>query len=301
MAVQKEIWVRDIVNALFPDNSFVSRAVNDDMYVNEGKKVHIPNAGAPSGVVKNRAVVPATANKRTDVDIDYTLDEFTTNPVLIPHADMVELSYNKRQSVISQDREQLITAAAEGLLAGWCPAAANRVDTTGDAVAAWTPSATGTRKAIKPADVAALQAKFNADNIPLTDRYLLLDAQMYEQLLQGMTESQAIGFFAAADVKRGVLGQLYGFEVMVRSTVYRFANDGTLKDTSAAGAATDLAAGLAWHAGSVSRALGEVKMFDHVDNPLYYGDVYSFLVRCGGTIRRNDKKGVYAIVAAATA
>lgn len=301
MAVQKEIWVRDIVESLFPDNSFVSRAVNDDMYVNEGKKVHIPNAGAPSGVVKNRAVLPATASQRTDVDIDYTLDEFTTNPVHIPYADMVELSYNKRQSVIAQDREQLITAAAEGLLAAWCPAAANRVDTTGSAVPAWTPSATGNRKAIKPSDVAALQARFNADNIPLTDRYLLLDAQMYEQLLEGLTESQAIGFFAAADVKRGVLGQLYGFDVMVRSTVLRFATDGTLKDVSAAGAATDLAAGLAWHAGSVSRALGEVKMFDRVDDPLFYGDLYSFLVRVGGAIRRNDKKGVYAIVAAASA
>ena len=289
------------MESLFPDNSFVSRAVNDDMYVNEGKKVHIPNAGAPSGVVKNRTTFPATASKRTDVDIDYTLDELTTNPVHIPYADMVELSYNKRQSVIAQDREQLITDAAESLLAAWCPAAANRINTTGSAVPAWTPDASGNRKAIKPSDVAALQTRFNADNIPLTGRNLLLDAQMYEQLLEGLTESQAIGFFAAADVKRGVLGQLYGFDVMVRSTVLRFASDGTLKDVSAAGAATDLAAGLAWHAGSVSRARGEVKMFDRVDDPLFYGDLYSFLVRVGGAIRRNDKKGVYAIAAAASA
>ena len=38
-------------------------------------------------------------------------------------------------------------------------------------------------------------------------------------------------------------------------------------------------------------------MFDSVDNPLYYADVYSFLIRVGGKIRRYDKKGVYAIVA----
>jgi hypothetical protein len=121
---------------------------------------------------------------------------------------------------------------------------------------------------------------------------------MYQQLLDGMTQTQAIGFFQAADVKRGVMGMLYGFEVMVRSTVYRFAADGTLKAYGAAGAATDLAGGLAWQRDSLSRALGEVKMFDQMDNPLYYGDVYSFLVRVGGTIRRYDKKGVYAIVTA---
>lgn len=296
MAVQKEIWQRTIVEGLFADDSFLSRAINDDMYVNEGKKVHIPNAGAPSGVVLNRDSVPATVYKRTDQDVDYTLDELTTNPILIPYADMVELSYNKRNSVIDQDRKELIFKAAEALLAAWLPAAANRVQTTGHGVPAWTPSATGLRKKITPADVSALQVRFNADNVPQTDRYLLLDAQMYQQLLDGMTQTQAIGFFQAADVKRGVMGMLYGFEVMVRSTVYRFAANGTLKAYGADGAATDRAGGLAWQRDSLSRALGEVIMFDRVDDPLYYGDVYSFLVRVGGAIRRYDKKGVYAIV-----
>lgn len=296
MAVQKEIWQRTIVEGLFADDSFLSRAVNDDMYVNEGKKVHIPNAGAPSGVVVNRDSLPATVYKRTDQDVDYTLDELTTNPILIPYADMVELSYNKRNSVIDQDRKELIFKAAEAMLAKWLPAAGNRVQTTGTGVPAWTPSATGLRKKITPADVAALQVRMNADNVPQTDRCLLLDAQMYQQLLDGMTNTQAIGFFQAADVKRGVMGMLYGFEVMVRSTVYRFTAYGALKPYGADGAATDLAGGLAWQRDSLSRALGEVVMFDQVDNPLYYGDVYSFLVRVGGAIRRYDKKGVYAIV-----
>lgn len=298
MAVQKEIWQRTIIEGLFADNTFLSKAVNDDMYVNEGKKVHIPNAGAPSGVVVNRDSLPATVHKRLDQDVDYDLDELTTNPILIPYADIVELSYNKRNSVIDQDRKELIFKAAEAMLANWLPAAANRVPTTGQGVAAWTPSATGLRKKITPADVSALQLRMNADNVPQTDRYLLLDANMYQQLLDGMTQTQAIGFFQAADIKRGVMGMLYGFEVMVRSTVYRFAADGTLKALAADGAATDLAGGLAWQRDSVSRALGEVKMFDHIDNPLYYGDVYSFLVRAGGAIRRYDKKGVYAIVTA---
>lgn len=296
MAVQKEIWQRTIVEGLFADNNFLSKAVNDDMYVNEGKKVHIPNAGAPSGVVLNRSSLPASVNKRTDQDVEYTLGELTTNPILIPYADMVELSYNKRNSVIDQDRKEIIFQAAEAMLAAWLPAAANRVRTTGTGVAAWTPSATGLRKKITPADVAALQLRMNQDNVPQTDRYLLLDANMYQQLLDGMTNTQAIGFFQAADVKRGIMGMLYGFEVMVRSTVYRFAVDGTLKAYGADGAATDLAGGLAWQRDSLSRALGEVVMFDQTNNPLYYGDVYSFLVRVGGAIRRYDKKGVYAIV-----
>lgn len=301
MAVQKEIWQRTIVEGLFADNTFMAKAVNDDMYVNEGKKVHIPNAGAPSGVELNRATVPATAQKRIDTDVEYTLGELTTNPVHIPYADTVELSYNKRNSVIDQDRKQLIEKAAEAMLGYWCPAAANRVLATGTGQSAWTPSATGNRKAITPADVAALQTRMNADNVPITGRFLLLDAYQYEALLKQLTETQAIGFFQAADIKRGVMGMLYGFEVMMRSTVLRFATatnplEGAFKAAGETGAATDNAGALAWQQDSVSRALGEVKMFDSVDNPLYYGDIYSFLVRVGGTIRRYDKKGVYAII-----
>lgn len=296
MAVQKEIWQRTIVEGLFADNSFLSRAVDDDMYVNEGKKVHIPNAGAPAGVVLNRTTLPAEVGVRTDVDVEYTLDELTTNPIRIPYADTVELSYNKRNSVIDQDRKELIEKAAEAILKRWCPDGNHRVLTTGLGVPAWTPSATGLRKKITPADVAALQVRMNADNVPIEGRVLLLDAQMYQQLLDGMTSTQSIGFFQAADIKRGVMGMLYGFEVMMRSTVYRFAADGTVKDIDAVGAATDNAGGLAWHRDSLSRALGEVKMFDRMDDPTYYSDIYSFLVRVGGAIRRYDKKGVYAIV-----
>lgn len=300
MAIQKELWQNTIVEGLFADNSFMSKAVNDDMYVNEGKKVHIPNAGAPSAVTVDRTSLPAAVKTRTDTDVEYTLNELTTDPIRIPHADTVELSYSKRNSVISQDRANLIEKAAEQMLYNWSPDSAHFVRTSGTkAVAAYTDKATGNRKAVCKADVLALMTKFNADNVPQKDRYLLLDAYMYAQLLDDLTEGDQRAFFASADAQRGILGNLFSFNVMQRSQVLRYATAGTLTKWSATGAATDNAAGLAWQLGSLSRALGEVKIFDSMDNPLYYGDIYSFLIRVGGTIRRSDKKGVYALVQAA--
>lgn len=297
MAIQKEIWLRDIVKNFFPDNSFAAKSVNDDAFVESGKKVHVPNAGAPSGVTKNRSNLPAAVTKRTDVDVEYTLNEFTTNPILIPHADSVELSYDKRQSVIEQDKQELMRQAQEDLLASWAPAAAACVLTTGASKPAHLTSATGNRKAVTTDDVLSLQTKFDADNIPSEGRYLLLDATMYAELLQAMSNTDKIGFFQAADIKKGIVGQLYGFNVMKRSTVLRYAiADGKVSAPATADAATDCAAGLAWHEGCVRRALGEVKMFDESDSPLYYGDIYSFLLRCGGAISRSDKKGVFALV-----
>ena len=297
MAIQKEIWIRDIVRNFFPDNSFAAKSVNDDMFVENGKKVHVPNAGAPSGVLKNRGDLPATVSKRTDNDIEYTLNEFTTNPILISHADTIELSYDKRQSVIQQDRQELMRQACEDLLLSWAPGKDGCVLASGAAKPAHLASATGNRKAITTGDVLALQVKFDEADIPSEGRYLLLDATMYGELLDSMTNTEKIGFFQSADVKKGVVGQLYGFSVMKRSTVLRYAvAGGAVTGLASTAAATDCAAGLAWHESSVRRALGEVHMFDVSNSPTYYGDIYSFLVRCGGAISRSDKKGVYAIV-----
>lgn len=298
MAIQKEIWSRDIVEGLFPENSFASKAINDDAFVNEGKKVHVPNAGAPSGVKKNRPTVPASATKRVDTNVDYDLDEYTTDPICIPHADTVELSYDKRRSVISQDREELRRNAHEGLLENWAPTHADGiVYTSGLPKAAHLNKATGKRKALTTSDVLTLMTKFDSDNIPQEERYLLLDAVMYAELLESMTKTDEIGFLQKADAAKGVVGELYSFKVMKRSTVLRYAvSAGAATGLASAEAATDCAAGLAWHVTSVRRAIGEVTMFTSEDNPLYYGDIYSFLVRCGGCISRSDKKGVCAIV-----
>ena len=59
MAIQKEIWMAAIVEGLFASNSFLSKAFNADEYVNNGKIVHIPNAGAASGPTKTETSSPA--------------------------------------------------------------------------------------------------------------------------------------------------------------------------------------------------------------------------------------------------
>lgn len=297
MAITKEIWQSSIVDGLFADNSFLSKSVNDDEYVNQGKKVHIPNAGKASKVEKNRTKVPAEMQVRLDKDIDYDLDEYTTDPVRIPDAENVELSYDKRESVIGEDRAELIENVADDFCYKWCPKDTDGIiKTTGLAESAHLQEATGNRKAICKKDVLNLMTLFNTQNIPQAGRYLMLDAIMYGQLLNDLTEQENNAFLACADAQKGVLGQLYSFNIMMRSKVIRFSADNTPKEWNAEGAPTDCSAALAWHERSVSRALGEVKMFGDEGNPLAYGDIYSFLVRAGGRIRRFDGKGVFALV-----
>lgn len=296
MAIQKEIWASSIVEGLFASNSFLSKAFNADEYVNSGKIVHIPQAGAPSKVEKNRATLPAEVKMRTDTDVTFELSEFTTDPIHILHADTVELSYDKRNSVLRQDKLALMDAVAKDFLFNWSPAAANTLVTTGEAVDAYTPSATGKRLGLSRNDVLALMTRFNKENIPQEGRYLLLDATMYSQLLNELTANENSAFLASADAQNGILGKLFSFNVMMRSEAALYTTAKAPKKWDDKGAATDLAAALAWHDQSVCRALGQVEAFENQRDATWYGDVYSFLVRAGGRILRSDNKGVYALV-----
>lgn len=296
MAIQKEIWQGDIVEALYAANPHLMHCFNSDQYVLAGKVVHIPQAGASPGVKKNRTSLPAAVTKRTDTDITYALDEFTSDPVHIPNADTCELSYDKRNSVTLDTKNALNETVGVTMLAAWAPTSARFIRTSGEAVPAHLNGATGNRKKFVLKDLKAAQKQMNKDNVPTEGRYAILDADMYDQLTDQLTESQYRDFSRAYDEKTGVVGKLYGFNIMQRSYVLAYTGAGNVKDPGTAGAATDNAAALCWHEASVERALGDVKFFEDLDNPQYYGDIYSALVRMGGRIRRADSKGVIAIV-----
>lgn len=299
MALQKEIWESDIVANLFADNSFLSKAYNADMFVLQGKVVHIPQAGTPSTVVKNRIELPATAVKRNDTEQTYALDEYTTTPRVIVDAEKVELSYDKRQSVISEDKEALIETVSNEFVTNWSPSAADAiVRTTGVAIPAHLPSAIGNRKAFGRADCKVAQFKMNKGNVPKINRFCLIDSDMYSQLLDSMTEKEETAFHAQANLAEGTIGRLYGFSFYERSLAGKYSNAVTpaVKAWDVVGAATDNAAAIFWQQNSVERALGEVKAFDNPGDATYYGDILSFLIRAGGRIRRADSKGVVAVV-----
>ncbi len=296
MAVEKEIWMSTIIEGLFADNTFLSKAFDADEFVNQGKTVHIPNAGAPGKVEKNRNTFPAEVKSRTDIDLTFDMDNYSTDPIRINLAETVELSYNKRESVLRQDRLKLQEEVAEGILFSWLKGATNKITTSGEAVEAHTDGATGNRKAFTKAEVKKAMTQFNKDNVPAEGRYMLIDAVMYGQLIDSLTDKEATAFHAAADVKKGVVGKLFGFDIMMRSRVFRFTGAGAVKEWSTGGAATDNAVGLAWHRDSVCRAKGEVIMRAAENSPTYYGDIFAFEVRAGGRAMRNDVKGLLVIV-----
>ena len=294
MALNKEIWIADIVEGFFPATDFVTKSVDHSAYVNN-KTVHVPNGGLPPEIKVNPASFPIAAAKRTDSDLTYNIDTFCSVPIHIQNAEVAELSYNKRQSVIGQMRQELQRVVSEAILSSWVPSSPFTLETSGAAVAAHISAATGNRKAFAINDVKKLKLMFDKEDLPSTGRYILLDANMYNDLMGEMTDGVKMNFLSGADPTSGIVGRFMGFDFLMRSKVLKTTQSGALKAWSTSGAATDCAAGLAWHRDSVARALGSVTMFTNDQDPQYYGDIMSCEVRAGGACCRSDKKGVVLI------
>ena len=303
MAIQREIWQDHIEGNLFKNNEFLLASTDATQFVLQGKVVHIPQAGSVPAVVKNRTTLPATVVQRADTDVTYSLDEFSTDPILIPNIETYELSYNKRESVLGEHEASLRQTIADNLLYNWSPTGSTGLilRTSGASVATHLDGTTGNRKKFIVQDLKNAQNQMNKQNIPMEERYALMSSDMLQEITDDMSATQYRDFSAAFDVKNGVLGRLFGFNIMMRSAVVTYTND-VAPVVNAVGltpAATDNDGILCWQIGAVERAIGQINFFEKIGDPTYYGDVYSVSVRMGGRIRRADYKGIIAIVQAA--
>lgn len=296
MAVNVEMWKKEVIQKLYADNAFLSRAINADEYVVGGRVVHIPQSGGPSGFQKNPTVYPLPVVVRGDTDVLYSLDQYSSNPTLITDIDKKELSYDKRQSVIEENTGELMEAAGSNMLFKWADAipAASRINTSGANRAATAIGATGNRKTITIGDIIAAKALLDKQNIPKNGRILVLPSDWANDL---MSATEARNYFQnVIDLKTGELPQFYGFEIYQRSYVARVDSGDTLKLPEAAGATTDNDVAAFYQVGAVERALGDVGLFDNPQRAEYQADMLSFLLRLGGRRRRADNRGFGLIV-----
>uniref|UniRef100_UPI003216AD46 hypothetical protein n=1 Tax=uncultured Draconibacterium sp. TaxID=1573823 RepID=UPI003216AD46 len=300
MAIQKEIWLKDVVENLYMKNEFLKYAFSADEFVLEGKVVHIPNAGAKIGAKKNRTTLPATAITRADNDLTFALDEYTSTPVKISNAEKYELSYDKRRSVIGESADGVAELMGNWMLYDWAPTVLTQMyRTTGGTVPAHI--GTGNRKLCTAADVKKMQKMMNKNGVPATDRYALLDADMYDQFTDDLSITQEREFSKYYDAEKGIVGKLFGFTFLEsRPTVLEYTNAATPVpvDPDTATADTNHGGAIFWQKDCVIKAVGDTEFFDDEGNPLYFGDIYSSLLRAGGRKRRYDGKGVIALIQA---
>ena len=306
--IPAEVFANYVVEKLRRTNPHVGLASDESQYVKAGAVVHIPQAGASPKVEKNRSTFPAVATRRGDTSVTYALDSYTTEPVHVAWAETAELSYDKTDSVLADHVATLMEAVGDNILYDWVAGvkngAADVIPTTNivECSGAQEPIEIGvgvtvTRNAFSYKDLEKAQYLMNHQNVPKTDRYVLLESKMYQQLLDSLSANQMAAFQAAADLKNGVCGRLFGFDVLERSSVLLFAgNNPVVPGTTVTN--TMNPAALCWQKDCVTVAKGDIMPYQDYGNPQYYGDIFSAEVKMGGRCKRADWSGVVAIVAA---
>lgn len=303
MAVNVEMWKREIIERLKLDNRFMEFAVNGDEHVYGGAVVHIPQSGGPTPTIVNNSTYPLTIVTRGDTDITYALDRFSKQPVLITDIDKAELSYNKMQSVIDEQLGSLLDDVGTWMLYRWAlnlPTTAGtfRIATTSSSVRpGGAAGATGNRKRATEADIISAKAALDAANVPMKDRYFILCASHYNDLL---SDTNLKNYFQnIVKIAEGEIPALHGFKFVQRNLTIRCAAAGTVKAPDAANATDDNEASVFYQKGMVEKATGTVDVFENLNRAEYQGDIVSFLIRNGGRRRREDDKGVGLLVDAA--
>ena len=289
MALEREIWIGQIKEGFYPDDSFLTKVTDYSQFVDHDK-LHIASAGIDPKVLINNTTYPIAVSGRDDIDNTIELDLFETENTLVRRPETIEYSYDKLESVIRQHRATLRKGASIRAAHAFAPSADSEdtplVLTSGVL-------ADEGRNRMCFADILALKERFDAAGVPLEERYMILHSKHVSDLLLEDTKL----FKNLTEIRDGEPSRFagFGFFQFAQMPTYR-ATDGVLNKV-AYGAATapgDQFASIAFYAKEVMKADGEIRMYAQENDPRERATVVGFDKRFIALPIRG--KGVGAIV-----
>ncbi len=311
MALDKQIWLSTYQEQLFKNDEFLNTVGQDHSGYVTNLTVHIPQAGSNPTVSKNLTSFPASIGSRTDADLSYNIDLYYGQPIRVGFDETQFLAPDKRASVLSAHLKKMRNVIGNNTLYKWAAASAaagHQVRTTGSAVStASAPSATSTRLAIKYDNIVSAASILDQQDLnPADERYIIIPAALYWQLLQDTQISKYLEYGASPVVPSGKVPMLAGMKIIVRSSVIVYDNSTspavlkTVGDegTPSSPTTTDNLGALVVSSSYVSKALGSINLYTLDKDPSYYGDVLSTTVAHGASKMRTNGEGVVSIIQA---
>lgn len=286
MALNKQIWINQIMQGFYPDDSFLSKADNLTAFV-EYNTIHIAGAGIDPKVLINNTTYPIRVLQREDSDNAISLDKFETENTLVRRPDVIEYSFDKVESVIMQHRATLRKAVSMKAIHAYAPTS----DTSDTPVILTTGEVKNGRKVLTCADILALKERFDDADIPADDRYLVLHPKHATDLL---TEDLKL-FKNITDLQNGEPFRFAGFGIFTFSKMPTYSLiDNVLTKIAFDGEASNQFASIAFYAKEVMKADGDIFMYVRENDPEERGTIMGFDKRFIAMPKRN--KGIGAIV-----
>lgn len=260
--LNQEIWIADLQEQFLPETSFLSQARDMSMWV-ENDKINLAEAGILPNVLVNNTTFPVPINDRTDTPLSLELNMYDTENTRLRHADLIELAYDKRASVIRGHQEALRQKLAAHAAWSWTPGATDANNKVIDLTAG---------SGVNFNDIIDLSLQFDNWDAPEGQRILVLNPTHQAQLQKAdLTQYKAIW-------QKGQ-NELYGFKVFKTTKTPRFSNTLSKKAFGTAPAGNDVMSSFAYVSDEVMIAQGSVTMFDRLNDPEARADVLGFQMR----------------------
>lgn len=282
----KEVWVKQLTKNFYPDSSFLNYTKDFSSLV-ENDAINMADAGVDPDVLINNTTYPIQVVNRVDTPIRIELDLFETKNTLVRRPEAIEYSYDQLESVLMGHRNKLRARTAEKAAHAFAPLK----DSEFTPVISTSGETSGTRKRMSVEDILLLKERFDSVDIPLEERYLILNPKHLSDLI--LFDVKA--FKDLTDIVDGKPKRFAGFNVLQTSATpfYNATSLEKIAFTKTPGD-TDVFCSFAFQKEEVMKADGTVHMYAKYDDPEERGTIVGFDKRFIAVPIRN--KGIGAIV-----
>ena len=277
--LQTEVWVAGIKENPIPDNSFVFQSVDLSQYV-EHNKLHLAEAGVEPAVHEDYFATvnnPLPITDIADIGNEVVLHTYSTEQTRHRDLQEIELSYDRRSSVIKRHRISLAKNMGKRAAYAWAPKQDD----------AWN----------KVLNLSSSDSVIDA----------IIDLKQFMEendILEGVNICFTPGHFARIRKEdkrlyKDILNekQMYGIKVFQYSQNPLYTSAGVKKPFGATKDNTDKRASFMWVTDEVFRCFGDVEMYATLRDSGLQADTLSFAQRAlVGVIRARTPKYLGAIL-----
>jgi len=309
MALNK-ILTKELNEILYPKNDFIQ---GNAMFDAQGASVHrveVNESQEVPHIQENASVFPLPVHSTEDAVKSYDIDSLSTEATFINDVDELLTVFSKRASELGKHAKAMQLQYHDKIANLWAlPVGvldSSILETTGAAAAVINGDMTGTRKQMTKKDIVKAKTILAKQNVETENHSLvgLMDTAMYYNLYE-LPEFIQYDINGKVDpiMGGGAIGELFGIRLYVRNGTTSYTKTLSAKNdylnadgTRRVPATDDKLFMMIWNPAYVRYSFGNEKIFTELGSPVYQGDVFSTLLRCGGMRSRIDNKGVVMIV-----
>ena len=118
----QEIWLAEVKQNFYPDNSFLTAATDMSSMVNNDA-INLAEAGADPSVLVDNTVYPIARADASDTPLRLVLKTYDTTSTVVRNAVALELAYDQRALYISKHQKALLKRFSKDALYCYAPGA----------------------------------------------------------------------------------------------------------------------------------------------------------------------------------